>query len=514
VPVTYVPPYELYSRPAAYQDAATHPGPIVSWVASKCTTQSNRIALAQAFLDAGLLASYGRCLNNGPLPSTASQLHAADVEAFPHYFQSGRQDTFSKLAAHRGHPFALVTENTIASGYVTEKVFHALAAGVLPIYLGTADIDYYVPQGSIIKASDFGGDYASLVAHVRAIAADPAAYKKFHAWRLSGGDGERARPVLDHLSSPSTAACRLCWAVHSRRSVAVIIPERDRDYAHRPVAFHLHAGLIAHGVLHSIHVVRQAGGLPFNRGRLLNVGVLITDGAHQKQGADASRSRVCFNDIDAVPIGHLTQPSMAWKHYLLPDRAAAVGTDAGFGAVIACMPRNMLREINGWSSQLWGWGVEDRNFHARVMHHPSSFLGVCGVNATNECTGPSEMAYKRQLHFRLLAHGTEMESRKRDPLRNDLQMRDCLWRRNEQLHLKQTGAHFEPRGTRANMHHKHPDASSAVHFPLLDDGLSTCSFTLLSSQRMLGAGFMLHTVDFLDHEARRAVLQCQRRADK
>lgn len=533
VPVTYVPPYELYMRPAAFEHATSHPRPLVSWVASKCITKSNRTAIAQAFLDAGLLESYGNCLNTKALPSTASPREASkavDAAAFPQYFLHGRQDTISKLAVHHDHPFALVMENTIAPAYVTEKVFHALAAGVVPIYFGTADIDFYVPQGSIIKAADFGGDHAALVAHVRAIAADPHLYQQYHVWRQQG---ERSRPALDHLSSVSTAACRLCWAVHSRRSLSVLVPERDRDYAQRPLAFNLHAGLIAHGVLHTIHIVRQADSMPFNRGRLLNVGTLLSQ-ASPRYGRsswfanDPARSRVCFNDIDAVPDRHGVQASRAWRHYLHRDRAATVfgeGDDIqngihSFGAGVACMPRQMLHEVNGWSNQMWGWGVEDRNFHARVIHHNASFLGYCGVNSTMRCITPSEKSYKSQLRVHLFAAAQEVASHARDGYRKNKTKKECLWQRSERLHVKQTGAHqYDARGrhpraprdmTLRNPEYAaiQPDARSAARFPLLDDGLSTCTFTLLLSRRVPGSAYTLHTVDLTDDEAHRAVQQC------
>jgi hypothetical protein len=38
----------------------------------------------------------------------------------------------------RGYKFALVTENTNALDYVTEKLFQALLAGTVPVYMGVS----------------------------------------------------------------------------------------------------------------------------------------------------------------------------------------------------------------------------------------------------------------------------------------------------------------------------------------------------------------------------------------
>ncbi len=47
-------------------------------------------------------------------------------------------------------------------GYVSEKFFHALASGCVPVYMGASDVDLYLPaHNAIIHANDFA-DAAAL----------------------------------------------------------------------------------------------------------------------------------------------------------------------------------------------------------------------------------------------------------------------------------------------------------------------------------------------------------------
>ena len=53
--------------------------------------------------------------------------------------------------------FALTMENFVYPGYVTEKIFDALAAGAIPVYLGAPDIESFVPNDVFIDIRDFSG---------------------------------------------------------------------------------------------------------------------------------------------------------------------------------------------------------------------------------------------------------------------------------------------------------------------------------------------------------------------
>ena len=51
--------------------------------------------------------------------------------------------------------YTLTMENFRYPGYVTEKIFDALAAGSIPVYLGAPDIESFVPRDAFIDIRDF-----------------------------------------------------------------------------------------------------------------------------------------------------------------------------------------------------------------------------------------------------------------------------------------------------------------------------------------------------------------------
>jgi len=72
------------------------------------------------------------------------------VEVVPRRTAALRQDR-SALAVQVRHLFR---EHGVP-GYVTEKVFDALVAGCIPVYLGAPDIEEYVPADALVDARRF-----------------------------------------------------------------------------------------------------------------------------------------------------------------------------------------------------------------------------------------------------------------------------------------------------------------------------------------------------------------------
>ncbi|NJL83920.1 MAG: hypothetical protein HC890_15080 [Chloroflexaceae bacterium] len=65
-----------------------------------------------------------------------------------------------KIEVIRNYRFLLCFENSRDDGYVTEKIFSALFAGVVPIYFGACDVSNYIPQDCFIEFD--GQDYEFL----------------------------------------------------------------------------------------------------------------------------------------------------------------------------------------------------------------------------------------------------------------------------------------------------------------------------------------------------------------
>lgn len=81
------------------------------------------------------------------------------------------------------HKFHLAFENANHVDYVTEKVFSAFAAGVVPVYMGAPNINQFIPDPkSIINVNDFKS-VESLANYLKYLANNETAYNEYHEWR-------------------------------------------------------------------------------------------------------------------------------------------------------------------------------------------------------------------------------------------------------------------------------------------------------------------------------------------
>lgn len=110
--------------------------------------------------------------------------------------------------------FDMAFENSIEDGYVTEKPFDAIYAGVVPVYLGdAAHLKSLLPHPkAAIFVADFP-DTSSLAKYLLHLSENETAYEIHRQWRReSGADGK----MKIMKSSPLLATswpCRVCqWA--------------------------------------------------------------------------------------------------------------------------------------------------------------------------------------------------------------------------------------------------------------------------------------------------------------
>jgi hypothetical protein len=82
-----------------------------------------------------------------------------------------------KLAFDRSHKFSIVCENASHSGYTTEKLVQAFAAGCIPIYWGDPAVSKVFNPKAFINVQEFPTTEA-LVEHVKKIDADDALYEQ------------------------------------------------------------------------------------------------------------------------------------------------------------------------------------------------------------------------------------------------------------------------------------------------------------------------------------------------
>ncbi|TNN08447.1 Beta-1,4-galactosyltransferase 3 [Schistosoma japonicum] len=148
------------------------------------------------------------------------------------------------------------------------------------------------------------------------------------------------------------------------QKIAIIIPYRDREKHLKLLLPRLHALMFRQNMPYYVFVIEQAGTTPFNRGLLLNVGVLYA------LEIDPEVNCFVFHDVDLLPeksenlylcdteLRHLS-PAIDEFRYHPPFINYAGG--------VAAMSKENIFKINGFPTRHWGWGSEDDEFSARGL---------------------------------------------------------------------------------------------------------------------------------------------------
>lgn len=105
-----------------------------------------------------------------------------------------------------------------------------------------------------------------------------------------------------------------------------------------------------------IIVVEQVDDKPFNRGKLLNVGLTFT--------LMTERHTYIFHDVDKIPVNvdysYASKPTQLEK--------SSIQRESYFGGVTIFNDHDLLK-INGFSNNFWGWGGEDNELYNNVIKH-------------------------------------------------------------------------------------------------------------------------------------------------
>ena len=125
-------------------------------------------------------------------------------------------------------------------------------------------------------------------------------------------------------------------------------------------------------------VVEQNDDLPFNRGKLLNIGF--------QQAIRNQCDYVVFHDIDMLPI------DVDYSYSDVPIHLATNFTNSDreifktyFGG-ITMFPIDLFKKVNGYSNEYWGWGFEDDDLLMRLTEQniftDSKTYGVPKLNTS------------------------------------------------------------------------------------------------------------------------------------
>jgi len=197
VPMPYYNPveYDLQDKMAGYTNRIKG----VAFIARNCGSSNGREDLVRTLLAGGVrVDSLSSCLGNTPWPSDVPNIQSAKHIVLQRYL------------------FYVAAENCNEIDYVSEKVYHALSAGNVPIYLGAPNIDQFVPPNSVLKVPQdrSGPSMAAFVAKVKAVMNSQALWEEMVAWR------EKPLPEWFQRRFSFTcthSSCRLCRYVYARK---------------------------------------------------------------------------------------------------------------------------------------------------------------------------------------------------------------------------------------------------------------------------------------------------------
>ena len=179
-----------------------------SYVASDChkrdSANANRDSVVGEIRRAGYrVDGLGRCMHSVVGPEGITLPKSGDT----------RYNLLLKRKAISRYLFNLAFENSIESGYVTEKPFDALLSGTVPVYLGdAAHLKSLLPDvHAAIFIADFNNNATALVEYLYYLSLNETAYEVHRQWRQGFS---YARNLKDRPLMEKSWYCRICeWAV-------------------------------------------------------------------------------------------------------------------------------------------------------------------------------------------------------------------------------------------------------------------------------------------------------------
>nr|VZI23987.1 unnamed protein product [Spirometra erinaceieuropaei] len=152
-----------------------------------------------------------------------------------------------------------------------------------------------------------------------------------------------------------------------KKRIALIIPIRDR-WEHLHLLFRSLVPLLrSQNLCFLIVLAEQAPGQPFNKGLLMNAGVIEALNFMPFHC-------VAFHDVDLIPIStNLSYACPSYPRHLSTqiDKFNFSLPYVGLVGGVLAVPLDQFLRVNGFSNMFWGWGAEDDDFFERLM-----FIGL------------------------------------------------------------------------------------------------------------------------------------------
>jgi len=175
-----------FLRPPLSKDANA----TAAFIASNCGATNNRTGYVKELMKYTSVHSFGRCIHNMDFPPP----------------EKGVGGSMQKVNMISHYKFTLAFENHNAKDYVTEKFFHTLYSGSVPVYMGSPNIHQFAPSpNSYIMANNLSpkelGDL------LNRLDKNDSEYQKYLSWKTEGP----TQQFIDFVSvAKYDARCRLC----------------------------------------------------------------------------------------------------------------------------------------------------------------------------------------------------------------------------------------------------------------------------------------------------------------
>ena len=186
-----------------------------AWISNCQTETTGRMRiLSELVSDNITVASYGRCQRTHLI--VPDDL-AGDTQ-WQAWARQGDGEALTAMATQ--HLFFYAAENSACAYYLTEKVFHGLLAGSVPVYVGDATrLKMIAPPSSVIYVEDFANTH-ELSRYLHSLINDRELYERHLAWRQDPAAVAQLETIMAlpawALASPERQSCALCEFLHRR----------------------------------------------------------------------------------------------------------------------------------------------------------------------------------------------------------------------------------------------------------------------------------------------------------
>ncbi|CAF0883857.1 unnamed protein product [Adineta steineri] len=187
----------------------------IMWMNSNCNAKSRRTQYMKKLMKYIDVDNYGNCGEKiRQLPEHIVKIQGSRNRTLKHIATYNWEA--GKLALSRDYLFTIAIENSLTYDYISEKLWHPLAAGSIPIYLGAPNVYDWLPcrTDCIIDLRKFETPKDAAI-FIKSVAKNKTLYESYHQWRKEPVSN-KFQNILNYYarSSNHTLDCALCEMSH------------------------------------------------------------------------------------------------------------------------------------------------------------------------------------------------------------------------------------------------------------------------------------------------------------